>query len=334
MEDDRALISKRLMTQEEFDQEWFLSTDAAIKGAYYTAQLAAARKDGRITRVPYDPALPVDTDWDFGIGDATAIWFNQSLRSGEVRLIDYYENSGEGLPHYVQVLRGRGYVYGQHWAPHDIRVRDFGTGKSRLETAKNHGIVYQIVPNIGLDDGVHAVRLLLPLCWFDEEKCRAGLEALTFYGKVYNDRAQAFSPPTRTPYGPRPGRSPARWGRVTTRSRRVGRESRGGCFASSRGLLDRDLLRSGRVRTGRLHRCAAVHRRGRCARRSIYPRRCVPGSTPVPTEALPWRRRRPRADRLFQDGVCTNVTTNVSSFYFVEALTDLSTAFSQPFRVG
>ena len=98
MTDDRELITKGLMTQEEFDQEWLLSTDAAIKGSYYTAQLAAAREDGRITRVPYDPALPVDTDWDLGVGDATAIWFSQSLRTGEVRLIDYYENSGEGHP--------------------------------------------------------------------------------------------------------------------------------------------------------------------------------------------------------------------------------------------
>ncbi len=193
MEDDRALIAKSLMTQEEFDQEWFLSTDAAIRGAYYTAQLAAARTDGRITRVPHDPALPVDTDWDLGIGDATAIWFSQSLRTGEVRVIDYYEHSGEGLPHYVQVLRDKGYVYGQHWAPHDIQVRELGTGKSRLETAKNHGIAFQIVPNIGLNDGIHAVRLLLPRCWIDEAKCRVGLEALTFYRKVYNERVQAFT---------------------------------------------------------------------------------------------------------------------------------------------
>ena len=98
VEDDRALIAKGLMTQEEFDQEWYLSSDAAIKGAYYTALLTAARKDGRITRVPYDPALPVDTDWDLGISDNMTIWFSQSLRSGEVRLIDYYEHSGEGIP--------------------------------------------------------------------------------------------------------------------------------------------------------------------------------------------------------------------------------------------
>ena len=178
MTDDRELIKKGLMTQEEFDQEWLLSTDAAIKGSYYTAQLAAAREDGRITRVPYNPALPVDTDWDLGVGDATAIWFTQSLRSGEVRVIDYYENSGEGIPHYASVLQEKRYVYGQHWAPHDIRVRELGTGKSRLETAQSHGIKFQVTPNIGVDDGIDAARLLLPRCWFDEEHCRPGLEAL------------------------------------------------------------------------------------------------------------------------------------------------------------
>ena len=95
----------------------------------------AARKEGRITRVPYDPLLPVDTDWDLGIGDRTRIWFSQSSPAGEVRLIDFYENSGEGLPHYIQVLKDRDYVYGHFWAPHDIRVKELGTGKSRLEVA-------------------------------------------------------------------------------------------------------------------------------------------------------------------------------------------------------
>ena len=193
MQDDRELIAKALMTQEEFDQEWFLSSDAAIKGAYYTAQFAAARKAGRITRVPYDPALPVDTDWDLGVGDSTAIWFSQSMRSGEVRLIDYYENSGEGLPHYAGVLTDKGYVYGQHWAPHDIRVRELGSGKSRRETARSHGIAFKIVPDIGVDDGIDAVRLLLPRCWFDEEHCRAGLDALMVYRKRFNERLQEFT---------------------------------------------------------------------------------------------------------------------------------------------
>ena len=90
--------------------------DVVLGRAYYTKPLAAARKDGRLTRVPYDPALPVDTDRDLGVGDATVIWFSQSLRGGEVRLIDYYENSGEGIPHYAGLLKSKPYVYGEHWA--------------------------------------------------------------------------------------------------------------------------------------------------------------------------------------------------------------------------
>ena len=193
MTDDRELIEKGLMNQAEFDQEWYLSSDAAIKGAYYTELLTAARKDGRITRVPYDPALPVDTDWDLGISDAMTIWFTQSTRAGEVRVIDYYENSGEGIPHYARVLQERPYTYGEHWAPHDIQVRELGTGKSRLETARNHGIRFRVVRNIGVADGIDAARLLLPRCWFDEVKCKVGLEALTFYRKGYNDKLQIFT---------------------------------------------------------------------------------------------------------------------------------------------
>ena len=191
--DDRELIKKGLMTQEEFDQEWLLSTDAAIKGAYYTTQLAAARKEKRVTRVPYDPALPVDKDWDLGVGDSTVIWFTQSLRSGEVHVIDYYENSGEGIPHYAKVIQEKPYVYGEHWAPHDIRVRELGSGKSRLETAEKHRIKFQVTPNIGVDDGIDAARLLIPRCWFDAEKCSVGLEALTFYRKAFNERLQTFT---------------------------------------------------------------------------------------------------------------------------------------------
>ena len=85
-----------------------------------------------------------------------------------MRVIDYYKNTGEGIPHYARVLREKGYTYGEHWAPHDIRIRELGTGKSRRDTARNYGIDFNIVPNIGLDDGIDAMRLLLPRCWFDE----------------------------------------------------------------------------------------------------------------------------------------------------------------------
>lgn len=192
MEDDRKLVLQGVMTQAEFDQEWYLSPEAAIKGAIYGDQLAQARKDGRITRIPVEPILPVDTVWDLGVGDATSIWFLQSLRSGEVRVIDYYEATGEGLPHYAQVLRDRGYTYGSHWAPFDIEVRELGSGRTRLETAKSLGIKFRIVPQVGVEDGIHAARMLFPRCWFDETRCRAGIEALLHYRRDYNTRLNEF----------------------------------------------------------------------------------------------------------------------------------------------
>lgn len=194
MADDRKQIELGLMTQDEYDQEWFLSSDAAIKGAWYLREMAKAKAEGRITRVPVDRAMPVDTNWDLGIADAMAIWFSQSLRSGEVRLVDYYEATGEGLPHYVTMLREKGYVYGKHYAPHDIAVRELGSGKSRLEMARGLGLTFQEpMPALELSDGINAVRLLLAQCWFDEQKCAHGLECLRQYRKAFNTRLDEFT---------------------------------------------------------------------------------------------------------------------------------------------
>ncbi|MCR4374212.1 MAG: terminase family protein [Acidobacteria bacterium] len=194
MADDLQLIKDGVMTQDEFDQEWYLSTSAAIHGAYYAKELQKAKDDGRITVVPYDPAMPVDTDWDLGIADQMSIWFSQSTRTGQVRLIDYYEASGEGLPHYATVLKDKGYAYGEHWAPHDIAVRDLGTGKSRLATAAEYGIRFKTCPNIGLMDGIAAVRLLLARCWFDEKHADVGLNCLRHYRKRFNKSLNEFMP--------------------------------------------------------------------------------------------------------------------------------------------
>jgi phage terminase large subunit len=181
----------KIMTADQFAQEFECSFEAAILGAIYAKELAAARKDGRIGRVPYDPALPVHTIWDIGVGDPTAIWFAQLLGL-EARLIDYYESSGEGLPHYARVLQERGYVYGRHIGPHDIAVRELGSGRSRIEVAASLGIKFEIAPNVPLEDGIHAARLWMPRCWFDETKCKAGLEALQHYRWDYNDRLGEF----------------------------------------------------------------------------------------------------------------------------------------------
>jgi phage terminase large subunit len=194
MADDRKQIALGLMTQDEYDQEWFLSADAAIKGAWFLKEMAKARTDGRITRVPVDRMLPVDTDWDLGIADAMSIWFTQSLRSGEIRVVDYYEATGEGLPHYVAMLTEKGYVYGKHHAPHDIKVRELGSGKSRMEVAAALGLKFQEPQEaLPIADGIQSVRLLLAQCWFDEERTALGIECLRQYRKAFNTRLDEFT---------------------------------------------------------------------------------------------------------------------------------------------
>lgn len=191
---DELVAARTVMTDDEYRQEFECSFEASVRGAIYAADLERARAEGRITHVPYEPLVTVDTAWDLGVGDATAIWFAQSMRSGEVRLIDYYEASGEGLPHYLDVLRQKRYSYGTHFAPHDINVRELTTGRSRLEIAQAMGLIFRVTPNLSLEDGIHAARLLLPKCYFDAVKCRMGLEALSGYRRSYNTRLNEFTP--------------------------------------------------------------------------------------------------------------------------------------------
>lgn len=192
MEDDRKLVLQKLMTQAEFDQEWFLSREAAIKGAFYGAEIKAAREQGRIGRVPYDSALAVDTDWDLGI-DAMAIWFTQAERAGAVRVIDYHEDIGGGLPAAIKVVKEKPYLYGQHWAPHDIEVREISSGATRKQAAAGLGVNFEVTPKIAVADGITATQLMLSRCWFDEEKCKAGIEALLHYRRTWNQRLARFT---------------------------------------------------------------------------------------------------------------------------------------------
>ena len=189
---DELASARTMMTADEYAQEYECSFEASVKGSIYGGELETCRAAGRTCAVPVDPILPVDTDWDLGVGDSTAIWFSQSLRSGEIRLVDYHESSGEGLPHYAQVLASKGYTYGTHWAPHDIEVRELGSGRSRIEVAASLGIKFRVVPNIPLEDGIHAARMLFPRCWFDRVKCQKGLDALSGYRRDYNTRLNEF----------------------------------------------------------------------------------------------------------------------------------------------
>jgi len=179
--------AKKGMTTDQYDQEFECSFEAAIKGAIYADEL----KSAEITSCPHDPSLQVETWWDLGVSDSTVILFTQTY-GREIRIIDYYEAQGEGLPHYATVLDKKGYNYKSHNAPHDIQVRELGSGKSRVETARKLGITFQVVPNIPLHDGIQAGRLLLPRLVINEKKCRLLIEALQNYRWDYNEKLAQF----------------------------------------------------------------------------------------------------------------------------------------------
>jgi phage terminase large subunit len=181
----------RDMTPEQYDQEFECSFDAAILGAYFGKEIAEAERAGRITNVPYDPALPVYTAWDLGVGDSTAIWFFQVDRDS-IRVIDHYENHNQGLPHYASVLAARGFDYATDWVPHDARVKELGTGRTRIETLQELGRKPDVVPSHKVMDGINAARLTLRKCWFDKMRCADGIEALRQYRAEFDEKTRAF----------------------------------------------------------------------------------------------------------------------------------------------
>ena len=166
--------------------------EQSIEGAYYATQFQYLRKHDRICSVPLVPGSPVHTAWDLGMRDTTVIWFCQVI-GREIRLIDYYETSGEGMAHYADVLREKEYRYGRHLAPHDIEVRELGTGRSRKETAAALGISFETIPRVPNEaEGIEAVRQFLPQCWFDEEFCGPGIKALEAYRKEWDERLGTY----------------------------------------------------------------------------------------------------------------------------------------------
>jgi hypothetical protein len=176
-----------------YQQEYFCSFQAAIIGAYYGREMVNAESEGRIGKVPWEPAVPVDTAWDLGIGDSTAIWFCQRVAK-EWRLIDYIENNGVGLDWYARALRERPYVYGEHILPHDADVRSLNDGKTRVETLHSLGLTKTTtLPRRRLEEGINAARLILPRCWFDAAKCARGIESLRSYQRNYDQRLKVFS---------------------------------------------------------------------------------------------------------------------------------------------
>jgi hypothetical protein len=185
------------MSEDMIRQEYFCSFNAATPGAYYARLLAEADDSGRIGQVKWDPKLPVTTAWDLGFGDSTSIWFCQ-VQGQSVHLIDFCESFGVGLDFYVGELRRRPYSYGEHILPHDAMVADLSTGKTRLQTLAGMGMDARVLPRErNVADGIEAVRALLPRCWFDQEACARGIEALRQYRSDYDSTRRIYSPRPR-----------------------------------------------------------------------------------------------------------------------------------------
>lgn len=184
----------KLMSEAQYAQEYECSFEAAIEGAYYGMALEKAAQEGRIAALPHNPALPVYTAWDLGVGDDTSIWFAQRS-GGWLHVIDHYATNGQPASHYVDVLRGKPYSYATHFLPHDADNREWTNGKSRLDTLKALGLNnLKVLPRMAVDDGINAVRLLLPTVRFDAENCKSGLESLRQYRREYDENKRMFKP--------------------------------------------------------------------------------------------------------------------------------------------
>lgn len=176
-----------------FRQEYYSSFDAATMGAVYAEWIDEADKDGRVTQVPYQHAAPVNTAWDLGFGDATAIWFYQLVHD-EIHVIDYYENNGKGVEFYCDLLANLGYKYDKHYAPHDANYKLMAAnGRSIAQQAYEHGTKMQILQETGHANGIAACRKIMPLCWFDREKCKFGLKVLKNYKYKWDSNKKVLS---------------------------------------------------------------------------------------------------------------------------------------------
>lgn len=184
----------RGMTEDQYEQEFECSFEAAILGAYYGKELRQLEESGRVCRVDYDPVLPVFTAWDLGYHDDTAIFFYQVTQT-EIHVIDYFAGSGLSVPDYARVVLERPYKYARHWLPHDARAKTLASGgKSIIEQlAADLGVAkLAIVPSLSVQDGIQAARVMLPRVWFDRENCYEAVELLKQYQREWDEDKKTF----------------------------------------------------------------------------------------------------------------------------------------------
>jgi hypothetical protein len=196
----RMEVDRGLTTEAEYQQEFELAWEAAMRGSYFAEALRNAQAEGRIGSVPYDPNMRVTTGWDLGMRDALVIWFAQALM-GEVRIIDHMSFTGRGLTEVAKELHAKPYVYAEHLLPHDVEVREQGTGRSRREVLAGLGINVRVMPRLSArqdfeeDERISAIRQFLPRCVFHAERCKEGLEGLQAYRRDENARGELQNRP-------------------------------------------------------------------------------------------------------------------------------------------
>ncbi len=185
--DEEMEMIRATTDPDKFEQEYECSFKAVIPGSYYGKLIKDARESGRIGNVPADIHRPVITAWDIGMNDKTVIWFAQYI-NGYLRVIDYYENDNMALKHYINVVKAKPYVYEYHIFPHDAEQRSYNSGLTRTAEAVEAGLKVHVPKRRLIDDGINAVRSLLPMSHFDLDRCCMGLEALVNYHSLFNDK--------------------------------------------------------------------------------------------------------------------------------------------------
>lgn len=190
--DIEDIRTQGIMTEEMIQQEYFCSWKGIVEGTYYGDTMIWLEENGRITNVDYDRNVPVHTAWDLGKNDLNCIWFFQ-IKGNQIHVIDYHADKNKDFPDYAKILYEKNYMYGTHFAPHDIRQNHLGMSKSKYGMAYEAGIRFNILPKLPVDHGIMRVREILRFCYFDREKTKEGIDALKAYHRKYDDIKQHYS---------------------------------------------------------------------------------------------------------------------------------------------
>jgi hypothetical protein len=183
--------AKAQMTEDAFAVEYECSFDAAVPGAYYAKQIGEAFDAGRVGKHELDPEFPVHLVADLGFTDSCSWWGWQEAPGG-YKVVDFMEDDNQPIQHYIDWVKARPYKVGQVYLPHDARAKSLQTGKSIIEQFLQNGIRPQLVPEMSLQDGIEAARLVLQKCWFHEDATYEGLEHLRAYMREWDEKTQTY----------------------------------------------------------------------------------------------------------------------------------------------